>query len=207
VHATRTTRVSRLALALFDVLGRARVAPAFQYRASRRVLRGAACLCGLRLKGSGKSQQKAARRALLNLPVPPSWTPQEWALLAWTVRYHRGAEPKGRSGAFSKLSQELQSSVRALAGVLRLARGLHKCGVTGSTGFRAEKTPATVILQVPGLPDSAGAAARLAGAKHLLDSYLDQPLMLKLAAKPEEVVALSLAPRETFLSMAAGASD
>jgi CHAD domain-containing protein len=207
VHATRTARVSRLALALFDVLGRAHVAPAFQGRAARRVLRGAACLCGLRLKGSGKSQQKAARRVLLDLPVPPSWTPQEWALLAWTVRYHRGAEPKPRTGAFAKLSPELQSSVRALAGVLRLARGLHKCGVSSGTGFRAEKTPAAVILQIPGLPDSAEAAALLAGAKHLLDSYLEQPLMLKLAVKPEEVAVAAPEPEENVLRIASSASD
>jgi len=62
--------------------------------------------------------------------------------------------------------------LRALAGVLRLARGLRKSGIGEVAGFRAEKTAAAVLLHVPGLVDSAETAARLAAAKHLLDTYL-----------------------------------
>jgi hypothetical protein len=44
-----------------------------------------------------------------------------------------------------------------------------------------------VLLHVPGLVDSAENAALLAAAKHLLDTYLGKPLILKPAAPPQLV--------------------
>jgi exopolyphosphatase/pppGpp-phosphohydrolase len=127
---------------------------------------------------------------LLGLPIPPGWSNEEWEQLAEAVRYHRGPEPKPGSGAFSKLSLEQQSNVRALAGVLRLARALRKCGVETGAGIHAEKSAAAIVLRVPGLADNVEAASRLAAGKHLLEEYLHLPVILKAAAKPEKVVAL-----------------
>src|SRR5215468_1387816 len=74
------------------------------------------------------SHRKAAQRFLRELSIPPSWTYEEWDLLAQTIRYHRGPEPTADRGAFSRLHEDEQRSIRALAGVLRLARALRKCG-------------------------------------------------------------------------------
>jgi CHAD domain-containing protein len=188
-HPRRAAQISRLSVALFDALGRAHSAPVFDDPDMRRVLRAAARLCGLSLDGTSKPPQKAARRFLLERPVPPSWTHKEWELLAWTIRYHRGGEPKTTNSAFAALHPDQQANVRALAGVLRLARGLRKSGIEHCGGFRVEKTVAAVLLHVPGLVDSAENAARLAAAKHLLDTYLGKPLILKPAA-PHQLVAL-----------------
>jgi len=204
-HPRRAAEVSRLALGVFDALAHARTAPIFDDQKGRRILRGAARLSGLLLKGAGNAPQKAARRFLLDRPIPPSWTREEWELLAWTVRYHRGAEPKEK-GVFAKLPAERQMNVRALAGIIRLARGLRKCRIQDCNGLRVEKTSAAVLLYVPGLVDSADTAARLAAAKHLLDTYLGKPLILKPTAKIEKVVALPSAP-EAELHIAAAASD
>ena len=186
----RTAQVSRLAVALFDALRRGHTAPIFDHSHTRRVLRTAARLSGMRVKSTGLAPRKAARDFLLDRPAPPSWTQEEWKLLAWTLRYHRGKEPKSNGNTFSKLQEELQVDVRALSGVLRLARGLRKCGVENCHGFRVERTSAAVLLHVPGLADTASNAARLASAKHLIDSYLGKPLILRPAALPEKVVAL-----------------
>jgi len=188
-HPRRAAHISRLSMALFDALGRAHSAPVFDDADMQRVLRGAARLCGLRLKGASKPAQKVARRFLLERPVPPSWTRKEWELLAWTVRYHRGPEPTTKSSAFARLHGDQQTNVRALAGVIRLARGLRKCGIEHCSGLRVEKTAAAVLLHVPGLVDSAENAARLAAAKHFLDTYLGKPLILKPAV-PVQLVAL-----------------
>ena len=140
--------------------------------------------------------------------MPPSWTQKEWELLAWTVRYHRGPEPKTEpnqsNSAFTRLHQDQQSNVRALAGVIRLARGLRKCGIEQCNGFRVEKTAAAVLMHVPGLVDSAENAARLAAAKHLLDSYLGKPLILKPGSSPQLVTLPS--PADSQVPFAA-ASD
>jgi CHAD domain-containing protein len=187
-HVRRTSQTSRIAVALFEALKRARSAPAFGDATLHRVLLAAARLHGVRDVGAGKSPQKAARKFLLGLPVPPGWSNEEWELLALAVRYHRGAEPHPKDGPFSRVSSEQQNSIRALAGILRLARALRKCGVASGAGLRAEKSPDAVVFRVPGLADDVETAARLAAGKHLLEEYLRLPLIVKVAAKPEKPV-------------------
>jgi hypothetical protein len=92
--------------------------------------------------------------------------------------------------------------VRALAGVIRLARGLRKCGIEHCNGVRVEKTAAAVLLHVPGLVDSAENAARLAAAKHLLDTYLGKPLILKPAPPPQVLSLPSPVSREVPIAAA-----
>ncbi|HUE43614.1 MAG TPA: CHAD domain-containing protein [Candidatus Sulfotelmatobacter sp.] len=183
----RTAKVSRFSITLFDALRRAHAAAAFGEQNMRRVMRAAARLHrvgGVRhAKPARKSIRKAARRFLRELPMPPSWTYEEWDLLGWAVRFHRGPEPSPEHGTFSTLSDEQQKNIQAIAGVLRIARAFRKCGLETCEGLRAEKTPDAVVLHVPGLPDSAENAARLAAAKHLLDTYIGKPLLLKPAVK------------------------
>jgi CHAD domain-containing protein len=203
-HPRRAAHLSRLAIALFDALGRAQTAPAFDSPDLRRVLRGASRLSGIKVKGTG-TPQKAARHFLMSRPVPPSWTPAEWELLAWCVRYHRGAEPRTENSAFSRLSEESQMNIRALAGLIRLARGLRKVGIVNCAGIRAEKAAAAVTIHIPDLPDSAETAALLAAAKHLLDSYLGKPVILKPTPK---IQVLELpAPVEPPVNITSVASD
>jgi hypothetical protein len=205
-HPRRTAQVSRIAVASFDAFRRVHAAPVFGERPLRRVLRAAARLHGVSGTPHPGPQQKAALRFLRELPMPPSWTLEEWELLAWTVRYHRGAEPSTDAGALAKLAEEQQRNVRALAGVLRLARGLRKCGVDSCTGMRAEKSVDAVILQVPGLTDSAETAARLAAGKHLLETYLGKALILKPAPKVTNVAALLTQFQEHYAVSAAAAT-
>jgi CHAD domain-containing protein len=186
----RTSQISRIAVALFDALKRAEAAPAFADGTLRRILLAAARLQNVAAGAAGKSRQKAARKFLLGLPLAPGWTREEWELLADTVRYHRGAEPSVHSGSFSRLSPDRQNSVRALAGTLRLARTLRKCGVEGGAGIRAEKSPEAILIRVPGLADDVESASMLAAGKHLLEEYLKLPVILKAVAKPEKLVAL-----------------
>ena len=98
--------------------------------------------------------------------------------------------PAAKRGHFSRLSEDQQKNVQALAGVLRLARALRKCDVNTCKGMRAEKSADAMILHVPGLVDSVETAARLAAGKHLLETYIAKPIILKPAIKTETVVAL-----------------
>ena len=185
-HRRKTSPVSRIALRVFEVLRRADAGAAFHEADMRRLMQAAAQLHGVNCLAGRKVTQKAVRKFLLSLTVPPNWTSDEWNLMAWAVRFHRGPEPKQKNG-FAKLSEEQQTIVRALAGVLRLARALRKSGLEGPVGLRCEKSAETVLLSVPGLQDTAEIAARLASAKHLLESVLEKPLILKSVPKPEKV--------------------
>ena len=201
-HVRRTSQVSRVAVALFDALKRANSATAFRDATLHRVLLAAARVHGLGDADAGKSPQKAARKFLLSLPVPPGWSNDDWELLALAVRYHRGAEPRAKDRAISKLSPAQQDSVRVLAGVLRLARALRKCGVLTGAGLRAEKSTDAIVLSVPGLIDDVDTAARLAAGKHLLEDCLRTPLIVKTDVKPGKVVALELRPAPEFAVIA-----
>ena len=197
-HVRRTSQVSRVAVAIFDAFKRADSAPAFRDAALHRVMLAAARMHGVGDANAAKSAQKAARKFLLALPIPPGWSNDDWELLALAVRYHRGTEPRAKDRAFSNLSAAQQDSVRVLAGVLRLGRALRKCGVLTGAGLRAEKSTDAVVLRVPGLMDDIDTAARLAAGKHLLEDYLRMPLIVKTAAKPGKVVALELRPTPEF---------
>jgi CHAD domain-containing protein len=201
-HIRRTSQVSRIAIALFDGLKRVGAAPAFSDAALRRVLLAAARLYGVGSTETGKSPQKAARKFLLGLTLPPGWSNEEWELLAFVLRYHRGAEPRNKSGSFSRLSAGEQNKVRALSGVLRLARALRKCGVESGAGLRAEKSADAIVLRVPGLADDIETAARLAAGKHLLEEVLDVPLIVKADVKPAKVIALTPQAAPEFSVMA-----
>jgi CHAD domain-containing protein len=193
-HVRRTSQISRAAVALFDAFKRAGAASIFSDARHRRILLAAARLHGVGDANTDRRPQKAARKFLLGLPVPPGWSSEDWELLALAVRYHRGAEPRVKDGRFSKLSAEQQNSVRALAGVLRLARALRKAGVTTGAGFRAEKSTDAIVLRVPGPADDVETATRLAAGKHLLEEFLHMPVIVKAVAKPEKVIPL--APRQ-----------
>ncbi len=189
-HSPRTAQVSRLAIRLFDLLRRANAAPVFREANTRRMMGAAAKLHGIEAAGNRRLSPKALRKYLLSLTVPPNWSTEEWDLMAWATRFHRGPEPKQKNG-FAKLSEEHQTIVRALAGVLRLARGLRKSGVERTTGLRSEKSPDALVLTVPELIDTEESAARLAAAKHLLESVLEKPVILKPVPKPDPSAATS----------------
>jgi exopolyphosphatase/pppGpp-phosphohydrolase len=187
---SRTSQVSRIAVAVYQALKRADAGPAFREPKLDRILLTAARLQGLGKADADRSPQKAARRFILSLPLPPGWNNEEWELLATVVRYHRGAEPTKKSGPFSRWSEEQQNRVRTLTGVLRLALALRKCGVESGAGLHAEKSAETIVLRVRGLLDDVETAARLAAGKHLLEEYLGMPVILKPAVKPGKVVPL-----------------
>lgn len=197
-RATRASQICRIAVAAYDALKRVEAAPAFGEAALRRVLLAAARLHGVGAANAHRSPQKVASKFILDLELPPGWTNEEWELLAAVVRYHRGAEPSRKRGLFSKLSEDQQDHVRALAGVLRLARALRKCGVESGAGLRAEKSAEAVVLHISGLTDDLETASRLAAGKHLLEESLGMPLILKpIVKKPvaKHAKLVSLMPR------------
>jgi exopolyphosphatase/pppGpp-phosphohydrolase len=201
----RTSQISQITLKLYNGFTRVEAAPLFELKGTRKLMRTAA---RLRAIGSGlgsKAPQKAARNYLREMVVPPSWTPEEWDLLAHVVRYHRGVLPAAKHKAFAKLAPEQQKLVSALAGILRLARVLRKCGVSSAVGLRIEKSVDALIVYLPGLEESEQAAARAAAGKYLLESALGRPLILK--ALPATPKIVELPKRDEPAAESAAASD
>jgi CHAD domain-containing protein len=201
----KNLQVARLAMALFERLGRVKAAGVFENKDARKLMRAAARLHGIGGGLHAKSPQKAARKFLRGLSVPVGWNEEEWDLLTLAVRYHRGEEPKPKHKAYAQLGKAEQETVRAMAGVLRLARVLRKFGVLSGKGLQAESTLSALILRAPGLEDTAVSAAKVAAGKHLLESVLDRPLIVQTAPGLPKVVELPKV--EEVLPPTAAASD
>jgi CHAD domain-containing protein len=201
----RAEQVSRLAMGLFSRLARASAAQELKEKQNRKVMRAAAKLNGIGVSLNRKKPRKAARRFLLKLAMPPGWNEEEWTLLADIVRYQRGADPNDKQKRFAKMEQNQRRAIFVLSGILRLARTLRKCGIEGATGISAENSVDAIILRIPGLEDTAENAARLAAGKHLLESTLVRPLIVKAAPVAPNVIEL---PRKTETRrVGAAASD
>jgi len=186
-HPRRTAAISRVALALFDDLTALGALRARHDGRLRVVLHTAARLHGIQVNRDHGPSHKAARDFLRETPPPPGWTAEDWDLVAHAVRYCRRAEPRARHRTFARLSPDQQQRVRAVAGVLRLARGLYRCGVRAAARIQLDATADHVRLLVAGVRDTKADAARLAAAKHLLDGSLRRPLVVEFAGAASPV--------------------
>ena len=128
------------------------------------------------------------------------------ALLLFDGLATSGAEPTPRHEQFAQLSPEHQERVRGLAGVLRLARGLRRCGVSlAAAALYVDATAAYVRVRVAGVRDTEENAARLAAAKHLLERYLQRPLLIELGKTTTSIYPLRLAHSSSRLRIPVGA--
>jgi CHAD domain-containing protein len=201
----RTSQISRLTLRLFDAFRKVHAARVFEEGDLRKIMNAAGRIHGIGVCLDAKQPQKAACKFLRKMAVPAGWTREEWELLALVVRYHRGVHPKAKHKEFAALNEADQRRVNALAGILRLARALRKSGVVSTVGLRVDKSVDALIVQAPGLADSEGVAGRLAVGKHLLETCLEQPLIVKAAPGIEKVLELPM--REDGAAARAVASD
>lgn len=206
-NPARTAQVARLSMRLFDSFARVHAGEVFEDKGLRKVMRAASRLHGIGVVLDAESPAKAARRFLRETRVVPGWSEMQWALLAEVVRYHRGGEPKAKHKTFARLAEKEQAAVRGLAGVLRLARVLRKCGIDSTVGMRVEKSVDALIVRVPGLEDSELIAVRLAAGKHLLESSLGRPLIVKSVPIAPKLVELPKMEEESERVRAAAASD
>ena len=201
---SRPREVVRISVRIFDLLRRAKAAPLFADPNMRRNLRAAALLHAV--ANDDKHPRKAAWKFLSNMDIPPRWTREDWDQVAWVVRFHRGAEPTVEDSEFGKLSPAMQDQIRTLAGLVRLGRVLYKSGVESARGFKLENVGDVLTLLIPNLVDNLESAAKFAVGKHLLETALGKPLVLRAAEKILTVVEES-EPSETQLYAVANASD
>ena len=204
-NTRRAMLVYRLTMRLYDSLARLQMIPASFGGETRKILRASARLHAIGAGLDAESPQKAARRYLKSVVLPPGWSEPEWDLMVSVVRYHRGDLPDAKQKSFAQFMSEEQKLICILAGILRLARALSKCGVATATGLRVEKSVDALIVAVPGLEESEQHAARLAAGKYLLESSIGHALIVRAAQPVAKVVQLPLLKEQP--SSTAAASD
>jgi CHAD domain-containing protein len=177
--------LSRLALRLWSQLRAVRAAEIFLNPRERALLTAAARLSGICKASGGKPRVKSARTFLLKSPVPPGWTFAEWERAAWAIRFQRGADPGAGNKRYSKLPAEQRTGISLHAGLLRLARGLQRCGLVSGRRLTIERLPQGLLLHVAGIEESPENAASLTEAKRLIERTLGSPILVQPVAGPD----------------------
>jgi CHAD domain-containing protein len=192
-------RVAQLALTLYDGLkdaglmrasalsGNAKLDPDW-----RSVLQAAALMHDVG-KGKGadsrhadnrqKSHQKSSYRMIRGLARPLGWSARELEMAAVVARYHRGALPRPRGKTMQVLALPDRPIAMELAAVMRLANALDSAhGRTGNESaprLEVSVHDHFVLVLVAGYSALDGSAEGVAGARHLLETVLRRPVVVR----------------------------
>jgi CHAD domain-containing protein len=190
--ATRTRRVLRLALDLFDGLERLGVPGPYREAGSRKILRAAALMHDAGRASSTGKHHKKAWRMVRDTCRPAGWVEEEFRTAALVVRYQGGALPSHEHGAYAAISPAARETVLHLGGVLRLAISFEASNPGKITRITILDRPDGILLLAKGYDGSPQQARELAAERHLLERALRRPLIIQ----PHAVAPRSIRPRK-----------
>lgn len=171
-------RVAQLSLCLYDGLRNGGLLRHEDESGLREVLQAAAWMHDVgRAKGNQKHQKRSSR-AILGLAPPLGWSARELELAALVARYHRGALPRPRANRMQRLELPDRRVVLELAGILRLANALDpRDGI--APRLEVESRDGAVMVHAAGYSPLDHSAENVAAARHLLETVLRKPVMVR----------------------------
>ena len=139
------------------------------------------------------NHHKASYLMIRKLPRPLGLSAQELDLAAVVARYHRGALPRPRRKTMQTLELPIRPVAMELSGILRLANALDLRN--GHNLHEKEHAPRlevsvqdhAVMLRVPGYSALDRSAEEIAAARHLLETVLRQPVLVRTLRSPAAV--------------------
>jgi CHAD domain-containing protein len=184
-------RVARLALNLYDGLKSAGLIAASASASeidTRAVLQAAAFMHDVGKVKRDESHHKKSYRMIRGLTPPLGWNARELELAAVVARYHRGALPRPAKKSLQQLALPDRGVAVELAGVLRLANALdtHDEQRTANGKTDGKTLPLEVsledrlvIVRAAGYSALDRSAEDIAGARHLLETVLRRPVLVR----------------------------
>ena len=182
-HRRKSAGAARLAKTIFKQLQRAAVSPFLKEPKMETVLHAAAMLHGIDPENVHNSAHKDARRFLSALSAPPGWSGEQWQLLAFAIRYHRGAPPSAENGRFAKLEAPQQAKLLCVAGILRIARALRKAGVESAARVHVEGSSDSITLLIGGFAEGQIPPKGLAIGRQMLEGALGKTVAVRAIEK------------------------
>lgn len=189
-------RVAALALQLYDGLLSSGWQPSVDAISSRFSLLAAALLHDVGKSKGEKGHHKTSFDMIRAHGTPPGWNPADLQRAAIVARFHRGALPTRGHKAVRDLLPDEQKGAIQLAAILRLANALD-AGHDGhirriqieDVQFRNKGNQA-LIIAAEGYSPLGPSARAIAAERHLLETVLRRPILLKTRA-PEKAKPLS----------------
>jgi len=180
-------RVAQLAIQLHEGLTRAGVLGYHGTADARDVLQAAAFMHDVGKAKGHEGHQKKSYRMIRSLVRPLGWSARELELAAVVARYHRGALPSLRSKAMQALDLPDRHLAMQLAGVLRFANALDPRNGTAPK-LSVELSDRVLRVHSVGYSPLHRSAENVAAARHLLETVLRLPVMVKpLRATPARI--------------------
>lgn len=171
-------RVAQVSLHLYDGLAKSGVLDSEPAQDSREVLQAAAFMHDVGKAKGDEGHQKKSFRMIRKLTRPLGWSARELELAAVVARYHCGALPSPRRKTMQRLELPDRRIALQLAGVLRLANALD---LRNGTALRVEVGlhDRALFVQLAGYSPLDRSAEDIAAARHLLETVLRLPVMVK----------------------------
>lgn len=169
-------RVAQLSLLLYDGLVAGGLIAA--ERDAREVLQASAFLHDVGKAKGDEDHQKTSFRMIRRMARPMGWTARELELAALVARYHRGALPHARGKHMLRLELPDRQVALQLAGVLRLSNALDARN-GNAPRLEVELRDRVLVVQVAGYSPMDPAAEKVAAARHLLETVLRVPVIVR----------------------------
>jgi len=189
-------RVAQLALLLYDGLWNSGLLTGPVMAANgdsepRAVLQAAAYMHDVGKAKGGRNHHQASYRMIRKLARPLlGWSTRDLDLAAVVARYHRGKLPRPRAKAIQIVEFADRQLAMRLAGVLRLANALD---LPRQHQFKGKETAPrlevlalndSVVVRVPGYSAVDRSAESVAAARHLLETVLRRPVIVRPLRAP-----------------------
>jgi exopolyphosphatase / guanosine-5'-triphosphate,3'-diphosphate pyrophosphatase len=176
-EAPHAEQVQRLALTLFDALGKRLGLGS----ADRQLLSDAALLHDVGYHIGYDKHHKHSYHLIMHADFL-GMSPEEKVIIAHVARYHRGGDPKRKHASFAALAPEMQARITALAALLRIADGLDRGHVSAVAGLKVRWGPRSIRISVtPRRGGASGLRLELWGASRkagLLGQVAGMPVEL-----------------------------
>ena len=188
-------QVARLALELFDGLAGAGFNGPLNHPRSRVLLHAAALLHNVGYSETTRGQHKAAYRLISSLDSPLGWTAEELERVAILARYHCGGEPREKHKPFAALDASARTMVRTLAGILRIGDALDESHDGAVRHIEVRSHAEYLLIRASGWVENQANAATIGGRKHLLESALGQPIIVRSGPSRDAALMPRAVPR------------
>jgi exopolyphosphatase/pppGpp-phosphohydrolase len=183
-------RVASLALQLYDGLLASGWQPAVDAISARSSLLAAALLHDVGKSKGEKGHHKTSFDMIRAHGNPLGWKPADLQRAAIVARFHRGALPTRKHRTLRDLLPDEQKGTIQLAAILRLANALdaahdgHIRRVQIANGPIRNKGNEALIIAAEGYSPLAQSAQTIAAERHLLETILRRPVVLKPIKNP-----------------------
>jgi len=173
-----SVHVARLAVELYDSLPLKKLEDS-DGKEQRATLRLAALLHDVGLSRKKKGHQKTSYRLIQKVHPPLGWSQEKLSMAAAVARYHRGVLPRNGQQPLAGLTPAQRQITLRLAGILRLANAFDSDRSGRIQRLRVHEDGRILIISAQGYSARSRIAEEIAAARHLLETVLRRPIMIK----------------------------